>query len=105
MSDDKIIPINRRLLSAGGHLKAVTAMVESKVPHRIVLHQLHAVQGALKTVSQMILEEYIEECFQLLETGNSPEENQQALDSLLALSTGHLVKNNLYKRIKYVDKN
>ena len=85
MSDDKIIPINRRFLSAGGHLKAVTTMVESEVPHQIVLHQLHAVQGALKAISQMILEEYIEECFQVLVTSNSPEKSQQTLDSLLAL--------------------
>jgi DNA-binding FrmR family transcriptional regulator len=85
MLKDKTILINQRLLSAGGHLKAVTAMVDSKVSHRIVLHQLCAVQGALKAVSQMILKEYIEECLQILVTGNTPEESQEALDSLLVL--------------------
>ncbi len=85
MTENITIPINQRLLSAGGHLKAVTAMVESNVPHRIVLHQLHAVQAALKAVSQLIIEEYIKDCLHTIVTSKSSDESQDALDSLLGL--------------------
>ena len=85
MTENNTIPINQRLLTARGHLKAVTEMVDSNVPHKVVLHQLHAVQAALKAVSQMIIGENIEECFHILVTSKSSEESQKALDSLLVL--------------------
>ncbi len=85
MSFDRTIPISRRLISAGGHLKAVTSMVESDVSRKDVLHQLYAVQGALKAVSQMILKEHIRECIEILVANNSPEEQREALDSMLVL--------------------
>ncbi|MFV1948810.1 MAG: metal-sensitive transcriptional regulator [Anaerolineales bacterium] len=85
MQSDIYSSVIARLSSAEGHLRAVNGMVESQIPSRIVLHQLRAVQGALKAVSKMIHGEYIEECLRILVTSDSPEESQQALDSLLEL--------------------
>lgn len=79
------IPINQRLLSAGGHLKAVTAMVESNVSPKIVLFQLYAVQGAIKAVTRILVEEYTEECLDVMISSASSEESREARDSLLAL--------------------
>lgn len=42
----------RRLRSAQGHLQTVTGMVEAGEPCEQALHQLNAVQGALKAAAQ-----------------------------------------------------
>lgn len=85
METKSIIPINQRLLSAGGHLKAVTAMVESNVGNEIVLFQLYAIQSAIKAISRILIEESMNEYFDALLSSRSLEESQQALDSLLSL--------------------
>ena len=79
------IPINQRLLSAGGHLKAVTAMVDSNVGNEIVVFQLYAIQNAIKAISRILVEESMNEYFEDLLESRSSEESQQALDSLLSL--------------------
>ena len=79
------IPIKQRLLSAGGHLKAVTAMVESNAPKENVIFQLDAVQGAIKAVTQILLEECIDERLGVVLSGKSGGESREALDSLLVL--------------------
>lgn len=52
-ADDKIL---QRLRSAGGHLQAVIAMVEAEEPCEAVLHQLGAVQSALRAAGLRIID-------------------------------------------------
>jgi DNA-binding FrmR family transcriptional regulator len=85
METKSMIPVNQRLLSAGGHIKAVTAMVKSNVGNEIVLFQLCAIQNAIKAISRILVEESINEYFDLLLSSSSSEESQKALDSLLSL--------------------
>lgn len=75
----------RRLQSAAGHLNAVIQMVEHQAPCEEVLHQLGAVQGALKAVGCQILDEYIENSMEIVRENGTPEERSQALEKMLRL--------------------
>lgn len=75
----------RRLRSAGGHLQAVTSMVESGEPCEQVLHQLNAVQGALKAAARILLDEHIRESELIIKSSDCPDERAQALDYLVML--------------------
>ena len=85
METKSMVPINQRLLSARGHLKSVTAMVESNVGNEIVLFLLYAIQSAIKAISRILVEESMNEYFEALLSSRSLEESQQALDSILSL--------------------
>lgn len=85
MSLDNSAQIIRRLRSAEGHLQGVTAMVESGRACEDVLHQLTAVQGALKAVAQMLLVEHIKESETVIKFSDCPEEREQALNYLVSL--------------------
>jgi DNA-binding FrmR family transcriptional regulator len=77
--------IKQRLLSAGGHLTAVTAMVDSDVSSEILLFQLYAIQGALKAITNQMLKEYVDEKLKVLVLNESEEDNRIALDALLSV--------------------
>ena len=47
--------IVRRLRSAGGHLEAIIGMLEAAEPCEPILHQLGAVQAALRAVGTRLL--------------------------------------------------
>jgi DNA-binding FrmR family transcriptional regulator len=85
-------PIKQRLLSAGGHLEAVTAMVDSNISAEIVVFQLYAIQGAIKAITQSISKEHIEECLEVLTSSSSEEESRKALDSLLSIYSWSITK-------------
>ena len=75
----------RRLRFAEGHLQAVTGMVESGEPCEQVLHQLNAVQGALKAAAKILLDEHIRDSELTIKLSDCPEERAQALDYLTML--------------------
>lgn len=85
MFPEKSSQITRRLRSAEGHLQAVTNMVETGESCDEVLHQLNAVQGALKAVAQILLEEQLQESETIIKYSDCPEEREQALDYLILL--------------------
>jgi len=85
MSLENSSHIIRRLRSAKGHLQAVTNMVESGEACKDVLHQLNAVQCALKAAAQMLLEEHLKESETIIKSSDSPEERELALDYLIML--------------------
>lgn len=85
MSLDMNTSIISRLRSAEGHLKAVTTMVETGESSEQVLHQLHAVQGALKAIAQLWFEQHIKETEAVIKFSECPEDREQALDYLTML--------------------
>lgn len=55
MQAEERAEIVRRLRSAGGHLEAIIGMVEAAEPCEPILHQLSAVQAALRAVGARVL--------------------------------------------------
>ena len=56
MTSDQQSEILRRLHCAAGHLNAVIEMTEAQQPCEQVLHQLHAVQAALRITGVKMIE-------------------------------------------------
>ena len=54
----------RRLRSAAGHLNGVAGMVERNTDCESVLHQLLAVQAAIREIDRLILRHHLGECLQ-----------------------------------------
>ncbi len=52
----------RRLRCVEGHTRGVTRMVESRADCLAVVRQIHAVQGALDKVAQLVLQEHLLTC-------------------------------------------
>lgn len=55
MQADEQAEIVRRLRSAGGHLEAIIGMLEAGEPCESILHQLGAVQAALRAAGARLL--------------------------------------------------
>jgi DNA-binding FrmR family transcriptional regulator len=55
MQADEQAEIVRRLRSAGGHLNAIVGMLEAAEPCEPILHQLGAVQAALRAAGARLL--------------------------------------------------
>lgn len=51
-----------RLARAEGHLRAIKQMAEHGKPCAEILHQLGAVQAALRKVAQQVLEDHLDHC-------------------------------------------
>ena len=74
MTRDKIAEIRQRLQYASGHLNAVLTMVEKESPCEEVLHQLHAVEAALKAIGQVLVLNRVEEIETLIKDSSTSEE-------------------------------
>jgi DNA-binding FrmR family transcriptional regulator len=57
------VNIARRLHCAEGHLHGVTMMVERDDDCVSIVHQICAVQGALREINRLLLQHYLEICF------------------------------------------
>jgi DNA-binding FrmR family transcriptional regulator len=51
-----------RMARVEGHVRAIKQMAEEGKPCADVLHQIGAVQAALRKVAQMVLEEHLDHC-------------------------------------------
>ena len=85
MQADNTIVIVSRLRSAAGHLRAVTRMVENGAPCGEVLHQLNAVQGALRAVARELLAEHLVESERIIKDSDCPIERALAVDHLMEI--------------------
>lgn len=65
--------INQRLRCAAGHLNAVINMVEAQKPCGQVLHQICAVQGALRTVGILLISSQTQESETIIRDHPDPE--------------------------------
>ncbi len=74
-----------RLRSAEGHLHAVVKMVEADKPCDQVLHQLEAVQAALRAAGCLLIEGQRQASMEVIQTSPNAGERTQALESLVGL--------------------
>lgn len=88
--------ILHRLRSAKGHLQAVIAMVEAGEPCESVLHQLYAVQAALRCTERAFIRCQLEQSTDSLLNDPCPETRVQ---TLLRLSNLYslLIKTQTYR--------
>lgn len=77
----------RRLRCAEGHLRAITAMIEGGADYRSVVHQIRAVQGALREINGLIVTHHLTVCLsQLLNnTDLDPAAHEHYLAEVMSL--------------------
>lgn len=83
--DEHRTPVIRRLRTTAGHLNAVISMIENNAPCHEVLHQLCAVQAALRATGCLLIDEQIQNSLAIIQNSNSPQERAQELECLLNL--------------------
>jgi len=76
-----------RLRSADGHLHAVLGMLEADRDCDQILHQLNAVQAALRAVGGQLLQDEVQECIGTVRKSDCPEKSAIQLERLLHLYT------------------
>ena len=85
-SEEAIRPdLIRRLRSAEGHLRAIAGMVEAGADCQAILHQLHAVQGALRAVDRRLIEHYLNDCLRAELWNPDPASRARAIERVVAL--------------------
>lgn len=77
--------IVRRLRSVEGHVRGVERMVEDGAYCIDVVHQILAVQRALKKVGGLVLERHLHTCVTSAVRGEEPTERERVLDEILQL--------------------
>ena len=77
--DDANAELLQRLRSANGHLQAVITMVEAGEPCEAVLHQLGAVQAALRCAGRALIRCQLEQSANSLLNDSFPETRVQTL--------------------------
>ena len=85
MTRDRTTDIRQRLQCASGHLNAVQTMVEKESPCEEVLHQLHAVEAALKAIGQVLVLNRVEEIESLIKNSPTSEERTEQFQLFVPL--------------------
>lgn len=71
--------ITQQLARVEGHVRSIKEMTAAGKPYVDVLHQLGAVQAALRKTAQMVVDDHLENC---LMDAIGQGKGQQALDEL-----------------------
>ncbi len=82
-------PLAARLRSAEGHLRSVARMVEEGRDPEQILHQLDAVQGAVRRVQREILLCCVSEGLEKIKTETCPEKIALRVDRIYRLYQTH----------------
>jgi DNA-binding FrmR family transcriptional regulator len=77
----------RRLHCAEGHLRGIVAMIEGGADCRSVVHQIGAVQGALREVNRLIVSHHLTVCLSelLANTDLDPATHEHYLAEVMSL--------------------
>ena len=75
--------IVRRLKSAEGHVRGVQRMVDEGAYCIDVVHQITAIQSALKKVSGLVLDQHLHSCVTGAMRGTDADAREKVLDELL----------------------
>ena len=86
----------QRLRSANGHLQAVIAMIEADKPCESILHQLGAVQAALRCAERTLIRCQLEQSANSLLSDSCPETRAQTVSRLSNLYS-LLIKTKTYR--------
>jgi CsoR family transcriptional regulator, copper-sensing transcriptional repressor len=76
-----------RLARIEGHVRAIKQMTEEGKPCADVLHQVAAVQAALRKVAQVVLEDHLDHC--VMDAAKAGE-GQQVIDDLKSALASYL---------------
>ncbi len=79
MSDPSTSQIVNRLKSVEGHVRGIGRMVEEGAYCIDVVHQLLAVERALKKVSTLVLDRHLHTCVTAAVQGDDPAERERVL--------------------------
>lgn len=85
MNDTLKKQLNRRLASAGGHLKGIERMIEEDTYCMEIINQIQAVQAALHKVNSLILDEHLRHCVTTAIRGDDATEREELLKEITAL--------------------
>jgi DNA-binding FrmR family transcriptional regulator len=86
-----------RLRSAEGHLRAIIGMIEAGQPCEDVLHQLTAVEAAVRAAGLVALRQQLRSCAQVIVSNPCPEERCAELERLLNLYQSYSKKPSFYQ--------
>ena len=75
--------IVRRLRSVEGHVRGIERMISEGAYCIDVVNQVHAVQGALKKVSSMVLDRHLHSCVTSVIRGENASERERVIDEIL----------------------
>ena len=79
----------RRLRSAEGHLRGIAGMVEAGADCQEILHQVRAVQGALREVNHLLIEHYLNDCLRAELWDPNPVIRARAIERVVAFYDLH----------------
>lgn len=82
MSQDPKIELIKRLKRIEGQARGVQKMVEEERTCAEILHQLAAINEAVRSVSLMLAEQYAVECLQTSKRGKSREAIAAMIDAI-----------------------
>jgi DNA-binding FrmR family transcriptional regulator len=85
MHDERTVDILRRLKSVEGHVRGITRMVEEGAYCVEVVHQIVAVQRALKKVSALVLDRHLHTCVTHAIQGEDPSAKDRVLEELMSV--------------------
>lgn len=89
MTDNSRRSLLARLRTAEGHLRSVTLMVEDGQDLDQILHQLGAVQAAVRRVQREILIQCVNESLEIIETEECPEKSSLEVERIYHLYRTH----------------
>lgn len=84
---DRRSDVIRRMRCASGHLNAVIKMAEAGKPFEQVLHQLNAVQAALRAVGLGLIKCQVQDSQTIILEGSSAKERLSELQRIQSLYT------------------
>ncbi|MFQ5537343.1 MAG: metal-sensitive transcriptional regulator [Gemmatimonadota bacterium] len=84
-AEERTAQILRRLKSVEGHIRGIERMVEEGAYCVDIVHQIHAVQQALKKVSAAVLDRHLHTCVIHAIRGDDDAEKERVLEELLDL--------------------
>jgi CsoR family transcriptional regulator, copper-sensing transcriptional repressor len=82
MNDAPATDVLRRLRSIEGHVHAVVRMADEGAYCIDVIRQIQAVQGALDSVANLILENHLNSCVLTAVRGDDPAESERVLTEI-----------------------
>jgi len=79
------VDLTRRLRCAEGHLRGIVIMVEQGADCTSIVHQMLAVQGALREVNRSILNQHLDVCLREQLQGADAAAREKCLDEVVSL--------------------
>jgi DNA-binding FrmR family transcriptional regulator len=73
----------KRLTQVEGHVRGIKDMADAGKTPADLLHQISAVQAALRKIAQLVVDDHLDHCAEAIDEGNA-QEQIQSLKSALA---------------------